>query len=320
MNYTNSHYHRASTVEHYDCLRAISPSVLLHVCDEIIASTDQATQGPGNILEQGAGNGRVLIPLMRRIQEQGKQHKITAIDESAIMLNDLEQKAGGLEVEVDQVKVHDIQRELPFTAQSFDTIYTFAVYHILSNPLQAAEYAFRVLRPEGAFIYIKEINQVFHGTEGKLDGQDSTDLAGMPLIPEIKEFFIEYHRLREAYGVPYEKKQVEYSDASRLFRHLQEKGMEEKVLTGAEFTWEKPHTFRHMLDAFLQRHVTTFGSEISDETRTKIYTNLLSWTQMKKISLDEVHPVSSRLELHAFSRVQNEKDTVHSTTQNPIEE
>jgi ubiquinone/menaquinone biosynthesis C-methylase UbiE len=303
VSYDNTHYNQGSTVENYDLCRHLPTRVLSRFAKTLIDLTERSCRGnEGNILEEGVGNGRILLPTIKESIKRGRKDKFYAIDKSSLMLEDLRGRMPIEETKRCQLDLGDIQKELPYEDRSLDCAYTFAVYHILNRPEEALDQVVRKLKDSGSFVFGKEFTQVFHGTEKRIDPGESEDFRTVNLIPCIQEFFHEYHRLRDQYGVPFEDLGVLYSDPSLVIDHLSSKGFDNSVVRGSELAYTKPHTFRQMLDAFRLRNITTFGSDIPDEIRLEMYADLLTWCKKEDFDLDHVLDVPASITLHVFSR------------------
>jgi len=303
ISYDNTHYNKSSTVENYDLCRHIPASVLDKFSTTIIGS---ATESSGNteasILEEGAGNGRILIPTIRESMLQRRNDQFYAIDKSRPMIKDLERRLSLEEKARCRLDLGDIQEKLPYEDSSLDCIYTFAVYHILNEPEKALDEMVKKLKPTGCFIFGKEFTQVFHGTEGRIEPEDSEDLRGVRLIPLIKDFFHEYHRCRERHSVPFTSSKVLYSNPSLILKHLKSLGFHYTAVKGEELSYKKPHTLRQMLEAFRLKNITTFGSDIPDSIRSEMHAELLGWCKKNNHSLDENMDVPASITLYLFSR------------------
>jgi len=304
VNYNNTHYNdQKSTVENYDLCRHVPPKILSKFAEYVIGFAEKSGGKKAKILEEGVGNGRFFIPLLKETQKQNREDKHYAIDDSRLMLDDLKRKTSKIKIPFWYESCEgDIQNRLSYEDNFFDAIYTFAVYHILQRPKDALDEVVRVLKPGGSFVFGKEFNQVFHGTEAKMEPQDSPDFKDVKLNPKVKDFFHKYHELRIDCGVPFVASGVLYSDPSLVINHLKGKGLEYNLIKDPELEWEKPHTFRQMLDAFRLRNITTFGSDISDNVRLEMYSKLMNWCEKNSIKLDNVFTVPANISLHIFSK------------------
>lgn len=300
--YNNTHYNQTSTLENYDLCRHVPNNILSTFAKHIIDLTKKSSRNnKGNILEEGVGNGRVLIPVIEESRNRRRKDTFYAIDKSRIMLDDLRKRLNSKKSIRYKIDLGDIQEELPYKENFFDCVYTFAVYHILNKPENALEQTLKVMKKEGYFVFSKEFNQVFHGTEKKIELADSPDFKGVALEPRIQSFFHKYHELRDEFEVPFKPSGVLYSDSSLVNNYLISKGLHHYTIK-EDLSWKKPHTFRQMLDAFRLRNITTFGSDISDPIRIQMYTELMEWCKKENITLDEVINIPANIALHIFSK------------------
>ena len=74
----------------------------------------------------------------------------------------------------------------------------------------------------------------------------------------------------------------------RVLEYMKSKGFDFSTIRDSNLAYKKPHTFRQMLEAFRLRNITTFGSEIPDKIRLKMYAELMDWCHKKRIKLDEI--------------------------------
>lgn len=299
MVYSNWHYQRKLNVERYGSCRYISNNVLKELSMLILRHIKVSS---AKIIEIGVGNGRVFIPLIKESKDKAKNVVFYGLDDSELMLNSLNNnlKENNIENKPNLIKA-DIQNPLALTPGNFLVVYSFATLHIVKDWKMAIDNILKLLAPKGYFIYVKEINQVFHSTENVIDKKDSPDLKSIRLNGNVKEFFEEYHRLRKKYGVPFDQQGILYSNPKKMVGYLKNKRMKYKVIRSKKLEWKKPHSFRELINALKDATITTFGSDIENPLRTKISQELLKFCKKRKFPLDCKFSVPSRLELYVFS-------------------
>jgi SAM-dependent methyltransferase len=113
------------------------------VLPEVLQSTGRSLDDFASVLDFGAGCGRVLVPLWRRWGGKASFHGCD-IDQAAVAW--LRAHYPGLPVEINRFRP-----PLPYSADSFDLLYSFSVFSHLDEEAQfdwLAEIG-RVLRPGG---------------------------------------------------------------------------------------------------------------------------------------------------------------------------
>jgi SAM-dependent methyltransferase len=151
----HEHLLRLGTDEHY----ADAPLYDLEYSDrtedivfyEGLAQSESAAGGRLEVLELGAGTGRIAVPLAR----QG--HAITALDRAPAMLRALREKLEALNLTAHIEPVEGDMCALPFADDSFDLVISpfNALMHLYTwdELLACLREAHRVLRPGGAFAF-----------------------------------------------------------------------------------------------------------------------------------------------------------------------
>lgn len=251
-------------------------------------------------LDAGAGTGRFAVPLGELLDSLRQPGRVVATDLSSHMLrqcNDVWRKQDikcGL-----KCVVADLAVEIPIQTESVDVVYSAATFHIITNWREAVRNLIPLLKPGGCFIVISETNQFMHQTEG-IDRYDGLG----PENRTLSAFMSQYHKLRHAYGEPYVGREVMYSNYSLLFEYLLALGLE-KERVGPEppnLGWNKPHSYNDIMECFRKRQMTTWGSDLTQETRSRIGASLDSWLNRSGIDMAETFFLPAFLELHVFRR------------------
>jgi SAM-dependent methyltransferase len=276
--YNNWHYSKEETVRKYNRLRTIDKHIVNKIVDMVCnyGRNFEITNKSINIIDAGCGSGRILIPLIEEIILHKKEEKynLIGIDLSSLMLANLLEKINKMKNLIINPKwniLHiDLQDDWPFETNSVSIVYQFAVFHILSKWKNTLSEIERVLVPGGYFIYLKEINQVFHASERIFTREDSKDLEDIDLIPEVNDFFYYYHKLRDDYGKPYYIDGIEYSNIINLSEFFIKRGFYYYVFSDKTLVWMKQHTFKDIIDSIKFARVTTLGSDLPEKVRKKI--------------------------------------------------
>jgi len=306
--YSNWHYHKKDTLEHYSSSRSISESALHGFATNIIELAKTSSINP-SIKELGTGNGRMLLPIIEKLaKDKSGEFNLIGVDESEYMLDSfreyLEKVSLPQNIKV-QILKEDIQAGKAVCQDCFDLIFTFAVFHILDNWQHALDKMYIQLKPGGYFVYVKEINQVFHSTEKAISVKESPDLLNLEQDKLIYDFFKQYHQLREKYNVSYKAKpdkEILYSDNSSLVRYLLNKGMKLSVVCSGDLNWTKPHTIKELISSFEFARITTFGSEIPNNIRHKIADDLWQWCDENNVDVEKTQHVPANLLLYIFKK------------------
>jgi|GEM_PF-1691547 len=290
-----------ATVGRYYRLRHVAPHVLSEISRLVcnLAASDGLFQ-PCCILDAGAGDGRLLVPISKELESQNVSATLLAVDICEPMLKSLQERwtTSNREVLLKCIQA-DLEEPLPIPGESAHVVFTLATFHILKRWREALQNLVRVLRPAGYFIFIRENNQFMHETEGFEHDSDF-----LVLTVELREFMRYYHEQRALLGEPYQPRELRYSDMMPGVRYLAELGLEEKHFKSAigAFEWQKPHTFEDILQCFKNRQMTTWGSDLSDRAREKISACLEGWVNSRGIDSKREFLLPAKLIPHVFRK------------------
>jgi len=288
-------------VDRYDRLRIIPRTVLLGIANLVVSlGVKHEHLHEALILDAGAGRGRLFLPIIHQVAAGGSNAHLIALDLSRTMLStlqrDLREIPSGCQAACVQV---DLQRGLPFRDGSASVVFTAATLHILRDWRRALEDLARILARGGYFLIICENNQFMHQTEGFERDRDFSHLADT-----LRQFMLFYHEQREAHGEPYVPSEVRYSDITLAIAYVKELGFVE-VNPSVDLTmlrWQKPHTYDEILHCFRQRQMTTWGSELREETRQRIADALDNWVHERGIDRYETFHLPAALIPHILRK------------------
>ena len=293
-----------ATVQRYERLRFISTAVLCN-CAKLILnqSNDCHNSGDRRILDAGSGSGRFAFPIMQFAGECERRIYLVAMDLSIQMMQKLLNKYDCTIIPkcIELVPVvADICKSLPLKPESITVALTVATFHILNLWREASVNVVETIIPSGSFVVIQENNQFMHQTEGFLHDSD------FPYLDEaLSEFMHYYHWLRMRLGHPYKPKELRYSDMAALLDYLEAIGLKRcnTSINEEAFKWQKPHTYADILHCFRHRQMTTWGSELKEETRQIIADSLKHWVIDHGINVEEEFLLPAELVPHIFVKV-----------------
>lgn len=302
----NCLFHNPQSAEFYENCRFVPQEVLVKTSQFIWSQYHDIRKylysDENKIIDAGVGNGRLFIPMLKTIPKIiNNSINLIGLDLAEPMLNNLREL-----VQKDQVIKEknisiinwDLQDCYPKSCENASVIYTLATFHILRKWENALNNVFNSLIRNGVFIYIKEINQFMHQTEG-FNSDDEIDT----MDDSLKEFMIQYHNLRNQYNIPYYPSGIMYSNISLMIKELIRIGFTNyKCYRSEDLKWSKPHKYNDMLHSLEYRLITTWGSDIPDSERKLIASDLRTWLLKKEISLTEVFYIPARFELHCFQK------------------
>jgi SAM-dependent methyltransferase len=291
-------------VNSYDSLRVVSNDTFSAVAEFIIKIAQNYTSD-FSLAELGVGSGRFLIPVILRSLNVLPEIKFYAVDSSTVMLEVFKRRIIKLSEKKRKPQIniikHDIQ--LPFSfVKKLNVSYVIAVLHILNNWRSTIKNIYDATTTGGTFICFQEYNQFMHQTE-TMDRNGDFKI----IDHSLNDFMQYYHTLREKYKCRYEPHEVMYSDMSRIFEFAEVIGFKRiKVEYKKEdFKWQKPHSFREIMLCFKNKQMTTWGSELNDDLRSKIYTKLDNWLTVKNIDKDEVFYLPAEIIPNVFIKDQS---------------
>ncbi len=139
--------------EYYDETRGYPPEVAAAIGDAIFA---EVGAGPDTrFLEIGVGTGRIALPVAAR----GGIY--TGVDISQRMMERLRDKLAELERRTGhapRISLYEADMlSLPFADHSFDVVIAAHVFHLVADPLRAAQEALRVLQPAGVLLICGDV-------------------------------------------------------------------------------------------------------------------------------------------------------------------
>lgn len=142
----------------YDTLFDASFGMLLEqLTDLTLEKIASCVSPPANILDVGAGTGRLSIPLLDR------GYSVTAVDPSIAMLNQLSQKPGGELVTCYGVRVDELSSSEPFDLAV--CVFTVSSYWISEDLLRSSLKSIcDHLKPRGSLIIDRTSEYAFTGT------------------------------------------------------------------------------------------------------------------------------------------------------------
>ncbi len=133
--------------DYYDATRGYDGEVASAIGRSLAAAVDANPNT--RFLEIGIGTGRIALPLA----ELG--YDVTGVDISREMLARLHEKVTALaragrsiRIRAEEADIHD----MPFHDAEFDAVIAVQVFHLVADPVRAAQEAFRVLRPGGTLL------------------------------------------------------------------------------------------------------------------------------------------------------------------------
>lgn len=289
-------------VSQYVRLRYIPDFALLTIGGICVGLAETLHQKGGfaRILDAGAGSGRFALPCAEAAKNWSMRLQLLAVDLSRRMLVQLHGiwREAYIDTDLECVQA-DLQEPLPFQEASVHVAYTVATFHILQQWRAALEGLLNVLMRGGYLVFIQEINQFMHQTEGFDNDRDL-----FYVDEQLHGFMAFYHKRREECGEPYIPSEVRYSDMSAALRYLTDLGMSE-VESGADLAklrWDKPHTYGDILHCFRHRQMTTWGSDLSAEARSRIADSLEEWVDAHGIDRDKVFHLPAALIPHVFQK------------------
>lgn len=296
-------FHQTIAARLYDCCRHVSKNVLKETVRAIWSLYIQSMNKSDHavIIDAGVGSGRLFAPLVTTIPFALREKTtLVGLDISLPMIQALKKTLNDKNQHKNNIILQrcDIQKPYPKFEYPVTVVYTLATFHILTKWKQAIRNVKNVLSNQGFFVYIKEINQFMHQTEGF---EGNSELAS---IDETLEAFMrEYHKLRKLYKCPYRKEGILYSDISPAILELSRQQISlVRKIDGHKYCWKKPHRFFDILQALERKLITTWGSDIPKQKRLKIAHELHNWLIRKHVNLDRTFNIPSRFELYIFRK------------------
>jgi SAM-dependent methyltransferase len=296
-------FHNSNASKQYSRCRYVDEQVLRHtseaiwtVCGVVSARIKQCRVA---LVEAGAGSGRLFLPILRSRLPSFNQSLVVGLDIAQPMLEALTKRieeAGPFPLRSYLLQRWDIQDPYPRLDVPVAVIFSLATFHILQQWRHALSRAVDVLAKSGRLVLIKEINQFMHQTEG-FEG----DSELVEINPLLSAFMREYHRLRSAFGLPFVRDGILYSNFELAIQELKTLGFDLlEVVGGPDFSWQKPHNYSDLLLTLEERVITTWGTDLPDKERHAIANNLRVWLQERRVNLDTKFTIPARFEINVF--------------------
>lgn len=290
-------FHNKVVIDRYTSLRGIPSCTIRNFLDgHLLALVDSASSPL--ILEAGAGNGRFFLPLANVVSTRVNRGKLCACDVSGEILAVLQSELGESADSVKMLEYDLTDDYVPFECE-YDLVFTVAVLHIIHEWEQALSNICCMLKVGGSYVMVKEINQFMHRTEGFDKTGDLEEVD-----EQLDQFFREYHGLRGEFGEPYAATGITYSDVGCAIGYLKGNGMSltKESLADPGLKWQKKHTYGEILESFLLRTITTWGSDLSVGARLAIHARLSEWVEARGIDKDEVFYLPAMLQVFTFKK------------------
>ncbi len=306
--YTDWHYLKKDTVSKYNKLRKIPKKIIKEITEVIIKNSLQLKNNEQiKIVDAGCGNGRIFIPLLKKINDMKLQinnFQLIGIDFSSFMLQNLLKKIQRYQALLNLTNWviirDDLQKNWVLGSNSVNVVYQFATFHILIKWQDVLKEIDRVLKKNGKLVYIKEINNIFHASEKIYTVEDSEDVFDIDIDKNINLIFKYYHKMREEFGYSYKKYGIEYSDISLLLDFFKRKGYSTEILPSLYFN--KTFSYKDILNSIKNALVTTLGSDLPQEVRETIYNELKSMLIKRNVKIDERKTLKSKIQIFILSK------------------
>jgi ubiquinone/menaquinone biosynthesis C-methylase UbiE len=296
----NCVFHNPISAELYNYCRFVDPFVLQETAHCLWNIYRQYGNGKTSIVDAGVGSGRLLIPVVQNMpKEYADKVKFVCLDVAEPMLDDLRKSIKQFSNTQFEIIQCDLQKPIPISDIPIGMVYTLATFHIIQKWKEALENVVNLMHTKGVFVFIKEINQFMHQTEG-FESDHEIDEPN----EQLTHFMKEYHKLRTNFGLPFKRSGIMYSEIQSAESHLNRIGYNKiSIISNKSLIWSKPHSYKEILIALEKRIITTWGSDLPDDPRIKIAYLLRQYLEKKSISLEKTYYIPARFELHVFSNL-----------------